>query len=232
MLNNVTIGGKHLYRDFGLIMTSRIIAPAQVKKEVVDIPGADGQLDFSASLTGDIKYKNRKITINLVMTEKFSLWTVKISELSNYLHGKTFKIIFDDDIGFYWMGNVQINSFMSDKSVGRIVLECDVEPYKYDLNASNEDWLWDSFNFETGIINETKDLLVNGELEVNIYGRRKRVVPKIYCENELELVFNGETYNLPSGTSYVPNIEICEGINTLKFIGNGTVSIEYRGGSL
>lgn len=65
-----------------------------------------------------------------------------------------------------------------------------------------------------------------------IMGRRKRVVAKFTCNNQLQLIFNGTTYNLPSGTSYSPDIEICEGENVLKFVGNGKVTIEYRGGSL
>ena len=63
-------------------------------------------------------------------------------------------------------------------------------------------------------------------------GRRKRVIPKIICDNPLELIFNGETYNLIAGINNSPDIEICDGENILKFIGNGTVTIEYRGGSL
>ena len=95
--------------------------------------------------------------------------------------------------------------------------------------------MWDPFNFETGIINETNELQVNGELEVAIYGRRKKVIPKITCnspENQMQVIFKDETYNLSNGTQKILNIEICEGENVLKFIGNGTISIEYRGGSL
>lgn len=134
--------------------------------------------------------------------------------------------------GFYYKGTAQINDFKSDKSIGTITIECDVDPYKYDIQSSIEDWLWDHFSFEDGIINQTKDIAVNGSKEIIIYGRRKRVVPKITCDNEMQVVFNSKTYDLLAGTQKVLNIEICEGRNVLKFIGNGTVSIEYRGGSL
>ena len=116
--------------------------------------------------------------------------------------------------------------------MGIITIDCDVEPYKYDITSSDEDWLWDSFCFESGIINETKDLKVDGELEIIIYGRRKKVIPKITCDNPIQVVFNSNTYNLSTGTQKVLNIQICEGENELKFIGTGTISIEYRGGSL
>ena len=223
----------HTYEKWGLILSHTEISFPEPKKEIVDIPGADGELNFSKSLTGDMKYKNRTITFTFITTERYDLWKSLISDIANYLHGQDFeRIILDEDQNFYYKGSAEVNQFKSDKSLGTIVVECNVDPYKYDLSASSEDWLWNPFSFIDGIINETKDLRVNGELEVTIIGRRKREVPKFVCENPLQLIFDGQTYNLSSGINYSPDIEICEGENILKFIGNGTVTIEYRGGSL
>ena len=231
-MKGVKIGDRHTYKDWNLILISTDIGFPDPKTETIDIPGADGELDFSEVLTGDISYNNRTISIQLEMVDKFENWRNKISEISNYLHGKKLNIIFDEDPSFYYFGRLSVNDFKSNKSTGTITIEANVEPYKYDLFSSLEDWLWDPFNFDNGIINEKNNLQVDGELEVKIVGRRKKVIPKITCDNELQLLFNGQTYNLPEGTSYSPEIEICEGENILKFIGNGTVTIEYRGGSL
>lgn len=231
-MNGVRFGNIHTYDEWKLILTSVDISFPDIKTEKTNIPGADGELDFTESLTNDVKYKNRKITFNFVMVQERSLWTSLMSTIANYLHGKDFKIILDNDLNFFYKGRAKVNQFKSDKSIGKIVIEADVDPYKYDLISSAEDWLWDPFNFEDGIINETKDLTVNGELTVNIYGRRKLVSPKFVCQNALQCIFEGQTYNFTPGTNYAPNIQIREGKNTLKFIGKGTVSIEYRGGSL
>ena len=231
-MRGVKIGEKHTYVDWNLILTSTNIGFPNPKIETIDIPGMDGKLDFSEALTDDISYENRTISLEFEMIDSFENWKNKISEISNYLHGRKFKIIFDEDSSFYYYGRLTVNNFKSNKSTGTIVIECDVEPYKYDLYASDEDWLWDPFSFIDGIINITKGLQVNGELEINIIGRRKKVIPKINCDNPIKLIFNGQTYNLPAGTSYSPDIEICEGENILRFIGFGTVNIEYRGGSL
>ncbi len=231
----VQIGEKHTYKDWNLILTSTDIDFPDPKTETVDVPGTDGELDFSEVLTGDISYKNRKISFEFEMVDRFANWKNKISEISNYLHGRKFNIILDDDPSFYYYGRITINNFKSNKSTGTITIEADVEPYKYDLYSSIENWLWDPFNFETGIINETNELQVNSELEVVIYGRRKKVVPIINCnspENQMQVIFKNEAYNLSNGTQKILNIEICEGKNVLKFIGNGIISIEYRGGSL
>lgn len=231
-MKGVNFGDKHTYQEWKLILTHTDISFPNVKKETINIPGADGELDFTESLSGDVKYENRKILFEFVTTDQRITWKNLISEIANYLHGRKFKIILDEDPNFYYYGRAEINQFKSDKSIGTITIECNVEPYKYDLSSSTEDWLWDPFSFENGIIIETQDIKVDGEQEIIIYGRRKKVIPKITCDNPIQVVFKANTYNLFAGTQKVLNIEICEGQNVLKFIGNGIVSIEYRGGSL
>lgn len=227
----ILFGNKDTYKDYKLLIQSLTISTAEPKEQLIDVPGADGNLDFSESLSGDIRYQNRTITISLAKAKSRNCLN-EYSQIQNDLHGKTMKIILSNEPNFYYYGKVKVKDYDKYALLHTIDIECSVEPYKYDLTASNEDWLWDPFSFIDGIINETNALQVNEELEVKIIGRRKKVIPKITCENEMQLIFNGQTYNLLAGTSYSPEIEICEGENILKFIGNGTVTIEYRGGSL
>ena len=219
------------FSDFNLYIEKLEITEAEIKTETVDIPGADGELDFSYSLTGEAKFKNRKINITCANLKRY-FTLQEYSRIQNAIHGKRMQIRLSKDLSFYYLGKVSVSKYEANGLIREVLIECDVEPYKYDLTSSDEDWLWDPFSFEDGIINETKDIKVSGSKEVIIYGRRKRVVPKITCDNPMKVIFNSQTYNLSAETQKVLNIEICEGINTLKFIGNGTVSIEYRGGSL
>jgi len=227
----ILFGDKNTYKDYKLLIQSLLISTPNPKEELVDLPGADGELDFSECLTGDIKYQKRTLTISLAKRKNESCLS-EYSRIQNDLNGKTMKIILSEDPNFYYYGKVKVKDYDRYSLLHTIDIECDVEPYKYDLTSSDEDWLWDPFSFIDGIINETRDLVVDRELEVSILGRRQKVVPKFVCENPLQLIFNEQTYNLPAGGSYSPDIEICEGENILKFIGNGTVTIEYRGGSL
>ena len=231
-MKGVRFGDIHTYDKWKLILQHTDIGFPDLKREKIDIPGADGELDFSKSLTGDMKYKNRTISFTFITSKKYEAWKSLVSEIANFLHGQEFKIRLDEDSSYYYVGTAKINQFQSDRSLGVITVECDVDPYKYDITSSDEDWLWDPFNFEDGIINNTKDLVVDGELEVVIYGRRKRVAPWITCDNAMTVIFNSNTYNLLAKRQKVLNIEICEGENVLKFVGNGKVTIEYRGGSL
>lgn len=182
-------------------------------------------------MTGEAKFKNRKINITCANLKRY-FTLQEYSRIQNAIHGKRMKIRLSKDLNFYYIGKINVSKYEANGLIREILIVCDVEPYKYDLTSSDEDWLWDPFSFEDGIINETKDLAVNGELEVTIYGRRKRVVPWITCDNQMQVIFNSNTYNLLPQRQKVLNIEICEGENTLKFIGSGTVTIEYRGGSL
>lgn len=231
MVEYIQFGNKNTYRDYRLLIQSLTISTAEPKEELVEVPGMDGNLDFSESLTGDTVYQNRTINISLAKRKNKNCLS-EYSQIQNDLNGRTMKIILSDDPNFFYYGKVRVKDYDKYAILHAIDIECNVKPYKYDLYSSDEDWLWDPFSFIDGIINETKDLNVDGKLEIKITGRRKRVIPKITCENELQLIFNEQTYNLPSGTSYSPDIEICEGENILKFVGNGKVTIEYRGGSL
>lgn len=233
-MKGIKIGEKHTFKDWKLIFITADIDFPDPKTETIDIPGANGELDFSEVLTGDIVYKNRSISIEFEMIDKFENWRNKISEISNYLHGKKFKIIFDDDPNFYYYGRLTVNDFKSNKSTGTITIEADVEPYKYDLFSSLEDWLWDSFNFETGIVCELKEIKVIKKRQIIIIGRRLKTIPTIEILDTENMVveFEGNRYNLNRGKQRVLNIEIKEGENILNFYGNGKVSIDYRGGSL
>ena len=228
----VLIGEKHSYNDWGLILTSKVISPPAPQLNLVSIPLRDGSLDLTETLTGDVKYNDRAITMNFAMVDPRKRWNNKISEIQNYLHGQRLKLIFDDDKAFYYIGRVSVNEWTSDKSVGNIVLECVAEPYKYDVLSSADNWLWDTFDFENGYIANASDVVVDGSATITILGRKKKIAPTITVSNAMQLTFCGETYNLSVGINKIYTLLLHEGENELIFTGNGTVTVDYRGGSL
>lgn len=237
MMNGVTFGSKHSYRDWGLILKSRpVISPPSPKTVYVDIPASDGIIDLTESLTGDVKYENRTITCEFNVLDARNRWSNIYSEILDFLHGQQMKVIFDEDPTYYYIGRVKVNEWKSNKKTSTITIEGSVEPYKLEMFSSLEDWEWDSFNFETGIIRDYENIRVDGSLTFTIEGRRKAVVPSFIVQSDdgtgLKVKFNGTTYDLPDGTNRVLNIIIKDGTNTLYFTGNGTVSINYRGGRL
>ena len=243
MYHSIIFGDKNSWADWYLIPSSRpVFNPPTPKTKFVDIPGADWHLDMSTVLTGDIAYEARTGSFEFIVDNgqlsdyKAERWHLLYSEILDYLHGQLSKAVLEDDPGFYYEGRFTVNQWKSDPNNSKITIDYNVRPYKMERFSSIEDWEWDSFCFEDGIIREYKDLRVDGSLEFVITGRRMRVTPSFIVKSNdgkgMKVTFNGVTHNLPDGTSRVVNIQTVEGKNTLKFTGNGTVSIDYRGGCL
>lgn len=237
MYHSLIIGDKNTWADWFLIPDSRpVFNPPSPKTKFVDIPGANYHLDLSTSLTGDIAYEARRGSIEFTVDNGHKEWFDLYSEIMDYLHGKLLRATLEDEPVYYYEGRFSVNEWKSEQKNSKIVIDYVVAPYKYETYSSLEDWIWDTFNFDTGIVREYKDLRVNGELEFMIAGRRMSVIPSFVVKSNdgkgMKVVFNGITYDLPDGTSRVVNLKTIEGENTLTFIGNGTVSIDYRGGRL
>lgn len=233
----VLFDGTHTYDKWGLRLLKITIGPPEPKSVLVDIEGGDGVLDLSTALTGDVAYNTRKLELSFDAPDcDYYKWPELISEIMDELHGRRKKIILDNDPGYYYDGLVTVENEKTNAVFTEITITAQCQPYKMERSSSLEDWLWDPFDFEDGIIREYKEISINGSLTFDIEGRRKSVVPSFTVVSSdgsgLRVRFNGTIYDLPDGTSRVLNIVIMSGTNTLYFTGNGTVSIDYRGGRL
>lgn len=237
MYHSITFGDKNTWDDWFLIPETRpVFAPPEAKTLYEEIPGADGSLDYSEALTGDIHYGNRTGSLNFIVDNYHRQWFELYSEISDYLHGQKLKAVLEDDLYYFYIGRFAVNEWRSESQNSKIVIDYTLEPYKLERTSSMEDWLWDPFNFESGIIREYKNLTVDKKLTFTIQGRRKTVIPiftvKSSDGNGMKVTYNGKAYNLPDGTSRIVNIALKDGLSTLVFSGNGFVSIDYRGGRL
>ncbi len=230
-MTGVRFGNIHSYDNLGLTINSVKITPPKPKTYRISVPAADGDIDMTQALTdGDVKYERRTITVELAMLGDNRDIHNKYSEVMNALHGKEFsEIVFDDDGNYYYTGRVSVTAISAEPLKGVITVQCIVDPYKYDFG---DDWLWDPFSFQTGIINEVNNLTVSGTLEVIYIGQRKKYIPVITVSSDMTVSFEGKNYNLTCGRNKIFDIKFREGINLLTFAGNGIVSIENKGGSL
>lgn len=225
----VTFGDKHSFDDFGIYLTSKTINPPEPQTNTISVPLRDGSIDLTESLTNDVKYNDRKIDMTFSVVHPMEQWSDKVSEIENYLHGKRMKVVFDDDANFYYIGRLKVNEWSSQKSIGKLVIECVADPYKYDIQ---DDWLWDPFDFENGYISESENIPVSGNTTIVIVGKRKKTYPTITASSAMTVAYNGATYNLTEGINKLYDMILDEGENTLTFSGSGSVLIEYTGGSL
>jgi hypothetical protein len=236
--HSITFGDKNTWTDWHLIPSTRpVFNPPSLKSKYIDVPGADGLLDLSTLFTGRPIFGNRIGSLEFIVANDYLRWEDTYSEIANYLHGQSMHAILDDDPDFFYEGRFAINEWKSDRNFSLITIDYTLAPYKKDLIGSLEadDWEWDPFDFETGIIQESLvALVVNGDdsLSVEIIGSPQSVVPIFTASAILTVEFESVLYTLPIGVSRVPSIQIAPGVNTLLFSGIGTVTIDHRGGSL
>lgn len=228
----VLIGECHTEKDWGLLWTDLSIGEPEAQTKVIDIDGRDGALDLTDFLYGDIRYKNRPISITFVMKSDIYKWHSLKSEIANYIQGQKRKIILDTDKGFYYLGRGACEIVKENALINGVTISFDAEPYKYERYGSLEPWVWDTFCFEDGIIRDYRDLEVNGTMVLMIPGRRKKVVPVFECSESMVLEYHSISYTLPKGKSKVMDLQLGAGEHILTFQGKGTVSVDYRGASL
>lgn len=231
MLDGVKFGNKHSYEDFGLILQKKDLSLPKPKTEKVEVTGRNGAIDLTESLVDEVTFENRSITFTFVVLNGLLYWSKALSELTNYLHGRKMQIILDADKTFYYYGRCCVNEFKSNRRLATIVVECDCEPFKIEVNGAGMPWLWDTFSFVNGIIH-LNEVTVSETKMVNLLNRRKIVSPTFTCSAAMTVTHEGTRYSLPKGKTTVYDIRLQEGDNNVTFTGNGTVKIEYKGGSL
>ena len=215
MLNDVIFNNdKSAFYDWNIVLTKADIPLPTPKTSTVDIKGADGVLDLSEVLTGDILYNNRTIKLTFEMMDDTDYYNL-ISEISNYLHGQRITFNLSNDEDYYYVGRATINQWECVKRKGTIVISVDAEPYKY------------FFTETTMIVN-----VANQTKTITLQNSRKRVCPTLNATGTITLTINGVDYELAEGKQQLVNFILVEGNNTIKISGNGTLVITYRQGAL
>lgn len=216
MLRDVTFnnGEKSAYYDWNIVLTKTEIPLPKPKVTTVDIMGADGVLDLSEALTGDVKYDTRtaKLTFEVLDDSQF---VDLLSEISNYLHGKMVTFSLSDDDEFYYIGRASINTWECSRRKGKIVITVDCEPYKLEL--------------EDTIVTIP---LTSTPTYYALQNLRKQVCPVITVSNSARVVFDNITYDLTSGTQQVVGIQFVDGDNWVAVSGSGTITFTYKRGAL
>ena len=187
---------KHSYIDFGVILTEQNIGLPSPKTYTVNIEGMDGALDLSECF-GEMKYENRTLKFTFESIEKITDWQAKMINISSFLHGQKMKITTWSDPDFYYVGRCRIDEFNSNSKLGKIVISCDCEPFKYKQNIT-------TFNLVEGL-----NTVQNSRMTV-------------YADliNESEVTINNKTYN--AGT-HLRAIKLTSGTNILNSSGSATL---------
>ena len=237
----VQFGEYHSWNDWHLIPASKpVIAPPKVKSKMIDIPGTHGSINLTYVLTGWPMYENRTGSLEFILAPGFLSWENTKSMIMDEIQGRSVHVILGDNPEYYYDGLVWVDALKSDAKLNSITINYDLYPFKRSIITSDQDWLWDPFNFETGVIRVWNQLAVNNQLDLVIDDCTEMVYPVITVSSAMGLVFryhdregvqHTESYELEAGTS-TPGFMLRPGVNMLSISGNGTVTIRYRGGRL
>lgn len=236
MYHSVNFGSKNTWDDWHLIPSSRpLFNLPPVKTRFIDIPGAHGQLNMSTIGITRKVFGSRTGSLEFVVANGYLSWEQTYSTILSYLHGKKMTAVLQDDPEYYYNGIFYVNQWQSGKSFSAITIDYVLDPYKLQVLGDGVDWLWDPFSFEFGVLADRSldNITVVGTKDMILFGGAQATSPRIIASNSgMSVKFNNVTYPLVSGLNVIPEILIVQGASTLTFIGNGSISIEYRGGSL
>lgn len=215
-MNSVIFDDLHSYNDFRLILTSKTIGKAEPKTEKIEIPGADGELDYTEYF-GEVKYKNRQLSFEFSTIISPSDFLALYSRLQNLLNGRKMKVTLTDDAGFYYYGRVTVNDWASNKRIGKIVIDVDAEPYK--LRQAQT------------VIHQT----ITSATIFTCNNLRKTVIPQITASAEVLVELGRYSPTQNEIVFAADDIIFKEGQNFLRITpvgGSADITITYQEGSL
>ena len=228
--------GKHTYTDFNLKMLSMYIPMPETKEQKVNLPFASGSVDLTEA-GGTTPYADRDgLQFEFIYFGDLMHWPIITHDLANFLHGKKLLMIADNDLQYYYVVRLELDSQKSSKHANKIVLKGSSEPFKYSLVGTSDPWLWDPFSFVDGQIVSTADIVVSGATDVTISAGGLPSSPTFIVSSAgagLGVVYKTNpprTLPMPStGTYRFPQIKAGgENVTTVSLVGTGVVSISYR----
>ena len=194
---------KHSYHDYGMYLSAPPdFGSPEPKITRVDIPGRDGELDFTEA-TGEVKYNNRECTFQFATMIPADKRDELMDEIRNDIHGKDVTIVYDLDPEWYYTGRATVvfEDVMSWKM--RVVITVSAFPYKL-----AEDFAFFEVNpeeFESETIFLGKGTAAQNINSIFEFGTKN--LPQLDLTQFTELIFKWENSE-PWGT---PALQIVDG---------------------
>lgn len=127
---------KHTRDDYNMYLTAPPeIGTAMPKTVYVDVPGADGKLDLTESVSGEISYENRTIKLEFAAKIEERFQENFIHQVNGDLHGKRLRMFVDRRAqtmlpDYYYEGRVTVAWTGRTHWKLHCVITIDASPYK------------------------------------------------------------------------------------------------------
>lgn len=199
--NRLIVDGVDLTIRFQMaLLDGYTLSPPEPKIYTVDIPGGDGVIDLTQSLTGDVTYKNRQQEFSFMVVNPDSFERVK-TDVSNFLHGKSFDYQMTMDPGYTYHGRFTVTEYSHTLYsypglVGIFSIKIDADPYK-------------SKGLQTYHLNPTGGMMFRFE------SGRKPVHPVIKCTQPCRVHWKDVVTVVPVGTYRLNDVIFTQGFNEI-----------------
>lgn len=206
--NRLIVGGVDLTERFRLILVDGYeLEPPSPKTYTVDIPGGDGVIDLTDTLTGNVAYNNRTQKFSFALMNMKGVNNVSIqeferqkTEIMNFLHGKAFDYQMTMDPDYTYHGRFTVSShaqsMYSNGRLGAIEITIDAEPYKLKRNC-------------------TYKLNATGGKLFRLESGRKPVHPTLECAEPCQVTWDGNQFVVPAGTYRLNDVTFQDGWNEI-----------------
>lgn len=200
--------------DWGAIIKSKSIDEAELKTNLVDLDGHSGSLDLTEALTGEVQYKDRKLSATFWTSDGNRAERERLlKDIRRELHGRKVKIIEPDDPAHYFYGRVTMKPPTNNLAYAEFTLEATCEPWRYAIEETAREIISSDKTVVKAVINN---------------GGVKTLSPIIDIEGIITLTYCGRTSTLKTGSYKISDFKIYKGINIVEVYGNGSVTFTYR----
>lgn len=205
---DMTINGRSCLGWYGLSLESCYLSAPRRKRLLLDIPGADGQLDLLEGW-GDPAWETRTITARFAAGNDAGL---TLCRLMNELEGKTVPIVLPGFPAHYMTGTVHISAGSVFRG-SEVLITAECDPWLYARTEQNI------------------SVPASDEAVTRIIRNRggKRVIPELTVTgSDAVITLAGEELTLAPGTHIDARFAIAGGGSLTLTIRGGAVTIRYR----
>lgn len=242
---------KNTWDDWHLVSSVRpFVQVPSIKERKISVPGQDGFLDLSSVVCGYPNFNRREGSWSFLVMNDYQDWIDMYNEMREFVNGHEFNIILEDDPAYMYHGRIFVDDWKSTTPRSTVIIRYSLEPYKWHITSTGEDWLWDPFSFETGIITDgdCRDIEVHTtsdwtefKFDPEICGTAPismsiSVTPKVSGRS---MTFRFVNYVLaidvtvtigPGSYVFVPEFVLYGNNSSLFVKGDGKFSIDFRAG--
>lgn len=248
MYHSLTINGINTFDNWHLVPANRpVVAMPPVREQILELPGSNGNLDLTDSLTGYPLYGDRTGSWEFIVLNQFNGvenydWSELYSQIAYAIHGVKSVVVLEDDPDYFYIGRLKLDSWTTEENNSKITISYVLEPYKYEIEDIATKYE-DVFKFYS------IDSSNNFEIPINLsdYVDRMPVHPEIIINSDgsspvtanfvnKELNMSRQFTELIPGVNPIPRFTITNfsGNNECKIyiIGKANVKINFRNGRL